>query len=115
MDERSAGGLIDEQSAGGPFAFFRRRWRRQAPLKLLFWRDMVVVGTAINVATAVASLMALGMKAGLPLAMFIFFAPLPYNIFLVAAVWRTADLAEASTASSVRFGAMLWLVVATLL
>ena len=105
----------NEIGGGGPFGFFVRRWRRQVPLDLLFWRDMVVVGTLINIATAFASLMALGFKADLAVAMLVFFSPLPYNIFLVGAVWRTAELVSARLAWSAKAGSMLWLVIATLI
>ena len=47
--------------------------------------------------------------------MLVLLAPLPYNVFLLAAVWRTADLAAPRTASTVRAGSALWLVLATLL
>ncbi len=104
-----------EETVSGPFGFFLRRWRRQVPLDLLFWRDMLLIGTALNIATSVASLVALGLKADLATAMLIFLSPLPYNIFLLAAVWRTAELIEPKKAASVRVGAALWLVVATLL
>jgi len=106
---------MSEQTILRPVGFFQRRWQRQVPLDLLFWRDMVVVGTTINIAAMFASLMALGLKASLPVAMLIFFAPLPYNIFLAAAVWRTSDLAAPKKAASARTGAILWLVIATLL
>ena len=106
---------IEVTEAPGPFAFFVRRWRRQVPLGLLFWRDMVIVGSALNLAAAFAGLMALGFKAELAVAMLVFHAPLPYNIFIVAAIWRTADLADVAKASSARLGAVLWLVAATVL
>jgi hypothetical protein len=39
--------------------FFSDRWRAQVPMRLLFWRDMVVVGTLINLLfTGVALAMA---------------------------------------------------------
>ncbi len=104
-----------ENAGYGPLAFFARRWRRQVPLGLLFWRDMAVVGTLVNLVAAFASLMALGFKADLATSMAIYFAPLPYNIFLVAAVWRTADLVSPQQAWSARAGAAVWLVAATLL
>ncbi len=104
-----------EEAVSGPFGFFLRRWRRQVPLSLLFWRDMVVVGTAINLAAVVCGLVALAMKAELAIALLIIHAPLPYNIFLVASVWRSADLAEPKKAGSVRTAAILWLVVSTLI
>jgi hypothetical protein len=103
------------EGASVPFSFFSRRWRRQVPLGTLFWRDMIVVGSVINLAAAFVALMALGLKAGLMVTILIFHAPLPYNIFLVASVWRAADIADPKTASSARFGAAIWLAVATLL
>ena len=107
--------LMEETGRAGPFAFFVRRWRRQVPLGLLFWRDMIVIGSALNLAFAFAGLMALGFKADLLLAILVFHAPLPYNFFIVGAIWRTADLVDAARASSARFGAVLWLVAATVL
>jgi hypothetical protein len=92
--------------------FFTERWRRQVPLGLLFWWDMLVVGTLVNLAAAFAGLMALGFKAELPVAMVIFLAPLPYSIFLVAAIWRTADVVAPARAQTARLGAALWLAAA---
>jgi hypothetical protein len=101
--------------SNGPFAFFVRRWERQVRLGTLFWRDMLVVATLINLAAAFVSLMALGFKAELPVVLAVFHAPMPYNIFLVGAVWRTAQLADAARASTARFGAAAWLVAMTVL
>ena len=103
------------EPAGGAAGFFVRRWRREVSLGTLFWRDMMVVGSLINLATAFASLMALGFKAGALAASLVFLSPLPYNIFLAAAVWRTADLADARTAAFYRFAAAAWLVLATVI
>jgi hypothetical protein len=107
--------LMEDTGGAGPFAFFVRRWRRQVPLGVLFWRDMIVAGSALNLAFAFAGLMALGFKADPAVAIAIFHAPLPYNFFIVGAIWRTADLVAATKASSARFGAVLWLVAATVL
>ncbi|MDQ2634496.1 MAG: hypothetical protein M3Y78_12245 [Pseudomonadota bacterium] len=107
--------LMEEVGRAGPFAFFTRRWRRQAPLGLLFWRDMIVVGSVLNLAAAFAGLMALGFKADLLVAILVFHSPLPYNFFIVGAIWRTAELVDAARASSARFGAVLWLVAVTVL
>ena len=103
--------LMEETGRTGPFAFFVRRWRRQVPLGVLFWRDMIVVGSALNLAFAFAGLMALGFKADPVVAIAVFHAPLPYNFFLVGAIWRTADLVDAAKASSARLGALAWLIV----
>jgi hypothetical protein len=107
--------LMEDTGRTGPLSFFVRRWRRQVPLGLLFWRDMIIVGSALNLAAAFAGLMALGFKADLLVAMLVFHAPLPYNFFLFGAIWRTADLADTAKASSARLGALAWLVAATII
>jgi hypothetical protein len=96
--------------------FILSRWRRQVPLGLMFWRDMIVFGTLLNLATTFAGLMALGFKVdGLTATLIAHGLPLPYNIFIAACVWRTADLADARAASSARFGAAAWLLLALII
>jgi hypothetical protein len=112
---REGNRMQEETHVSGPFAFFIRRWRRQVPLGLLFWRDMIVTGSVINLAAALGGLMALAMKAEFFVAMLIIHAPLPYNIFLVGSVWRTADRSEPNRAASARFGAAFWLIAATVI
>ena len=107
--------LVESTERSGPLSFFIRRWRRQTPLGLLFWRDMIVFGSALNLVAAFAGLMTLGFKADLLVAMLVFHAPLPYNFFIVGAIWRTADLVDAAKASSARLGAATWLVVMTII
>jgi hypothetical protein len=91
----------------GP-GFFTRRWRAEVPMRALFWRDMVLVGTLINLLfTGVALAMA---ASDLPIALAaaVHFAPLPFNFFLVAVVWRL----PASGAH--RWAAVGWLAFVTL-
>ncbi|MER9066362.1 hypothetical protein NKH84_07300 [Mesorhizobium sp. M0902] len=92
-------------------AFFRSRWLSMVPLDRLFWRDLVVVGTAINVASSVAALILLGLKLPLALVLAVHFAPVPYNIFLTFAVWRTAGKSSGAKASLMTLGATLWLIL----
>ena len=84
------------------------------PLQALFWRDMLLIGSAINVAATLAALAvwALGWPTAAGFA--IHFSPLPYNAFLLFAVWRTADRAAEPGAWAARAGAMVWMVAATL-
>ena len=90
--------------------FFRSRWLGQVPLDRLFWRDMVLVGTAISIASSVAALILLGLKMPLGLVLAVHFAPVPYAIFLMSAVWRTAEKIGGAKASMMRLGAALWLI-----
>lgn len=99
--------------AGG--GFFAGRWRGQVPLDRIFYFDMLLVATVLNLATTFASLMALGFKAPEWAAFAIFLSPLPYNIFLVLCVWRATEHSAAASASFYRLGALGWLVVATVI
>lgn len=81
----------------------------------LFWRDMVLAGSAINVATTIAALVALGLKAPTWAALVIHLAAFPYNLFLFLAVWRTAEKATPATASIAQMGAAAWLILATMI
>jgi len=89
--------------------FFRSRWLGQVPIDRLFWRDMMLVGTGINVASSAAALILLGLKMPLGLVLAVHFAPVPYNIFLTIAVWRTAEKSGAK-ASLMLLGSALWLI-----
>lgn len=91
--------------------FFRSRWLGQVPLDRLFWRDMVLVGTAISIASSVAALILLALKLPLQAVLAVHFAPVPYTIFLMLAVWRTAEKTGGAKASMMMLGAALWLIL----
>lgn len=75
----------------------------------LFWRDMLGIGTAVNlVATFVALTLASQGGAAWVTAV-IHFAPLPYNIFLFAAVNRGKPRSRLASAL-----AFVWLALMTI-
>ncbi len=77
--------------------FFARRWRGEVPLRTVFWFDMLCVGTAINVGATFAALIAASQGAPSWLAVALHLAPLPYNLFLMAAVGRAAPPSRLAT------------------
>ncbi|MFA6155856.1 hypothetical protein [Mesorhizobium sp.] len=91
-------------------SFLRSRWLGQAPLGRLFWRDMVLVGTAISVVSSVLALILLWLKMPLGLVLAVHFAPVPYAVFLTIAVWRTAEKSGGAKASLMMLGSVLWLI-----
>lgn len=95
--------------------FFRARWRGEAPFGLLFWRDMVVTGTAVNVAATLLAVALLGAGTSLPLVLTVHFLPLPYNIFLFVAIWRSAKRAAGWAAHAAPLAAAAWLVLAAVI
>jgi hypothetical protein len=74
-----------------PTNYFSRRWQGQVPVATLFWRDMLGIGTLVNLTTTVLGLTLIinGIHAGFAVALH--FLPLPFNIFLLAALNRAPD------------------------
>ncbi|MDX8465749.1 hypothetical protein RFM26_08645 [Mesorhizobium sp. VK23B] len=91
-------------------SFFRARWRGETALNQLFWRDMLLAGTAINIASSALALVLLGLKLPLWLVLAVHFLPVPCNIFLALAVWRTAEKTGGAKASLMMLGSALWLI-----
>ncbi len=84
--------------------FFSDRWQARVPLRTLFWRDMWAVGSVANLFVGFLSLMAMAQRWGDGWALSLHFALLPYNLFLAAAVWRSAGSADWR-----RLCALVWL------
>jgi hypothetical protein len=94
----------------GPLAFFRERWIGNVAMGRIFWYDIMLVGTAINLLSAMAAL--LTFTSDLPgwVGLTVFLLPLPYNIFLVACVWRKAGKRTDIGAMACQLFAALWLI-----
>jgi hypothetical protein len=90
--------------------FFARRWHGQVPLAVLLWRDMLGVGTLISIVATVLALAVMVQGAHPVVAVALHFAPLPYNVFLFAAVWRSPH--RDFPASAIAAG---WLAAVTLI
>ena len=90
------------------FEFFARHWRGEVPLATLFWRDMVVVGSAVNLVATFLALMLAAQGIALGIAVAVHFVPLPYNVFLVVALGRSP---QRTAMTSLLAG--VWLVAAT--
>jgi hypothetical protein len=88
------------------FQAIQVRWSGAVPVSILFWRDMVGVGTAVNAVVLFIALM-LYAQGYTTIAVAIHFATLPYNLFLWICVWRVPDRSLAVWAfSTVWFGAV---------
>ena len=88
--------------------FWGRRWRKQVAWRVLFWRDMLAVGSVINLCTGLAALMLVAQDQPIGWALAVHFAPLPYNTFLLATLLRTPGTPRpARVAGCAWFAAML--------
>ena len=95
---------------GARSAFFAPRWRGEAGLALVFWRDMLGVGTALNLLASFAALMLTSQGLDARWAVALHFAPAPYNVFLFLVVWRTPQRKALHSVVAV-----VWLVLMTIL
>jgi hypothetical protein len=96
-------------------AFTLSRWRGQAPLETVFWRDMIVLGTTLNAVAALGAIGLLIADAPTALALMVFFSPLPVNLFLFFSVWRSAGNSDGFGSVLARVGAAIWLALVMVL
>ena len=96
-------------SMAAPGNYFSRRWRGETPLRVLLWRDTLGFGTMINLLMSFVGLAIAALHLDLRIALAAHFAPLPYNLFLVAALLRSPQRGNGVTVV-----ALVWLVLMTL-
>lgn len=90
--------------------FLARRWRGEVALRVLFWRDMLLVGSFVNVLASFAALMVAALGAPMGAAAALHFVPAPYNVFLFVALWR-----RPGRPLHMAVVAVVWLVLVTVL
>jgi hypothetical protein len=71
--------------------YFTRRWNGEVPLAVLVWQDMIGVGTLINLIATLLAFASVIQGAPSLLALALHLAPLPFNLFLCGAIWRSPD------------------------
>ena len=91
-------------------SFIGSRWRGETSLAVLYWRDMLSVGSLINLSTSFGALMLAAQGVDLWIAAGVHFAVLPYNVFLVIALWRTPQRTRTMAWTS-----LVWLGAVTVL
>jgi hypothetical protein len=104
------------EAAAGPIkpaspfkSFFLSRWRGDAPLNTVFWRDMIGFGTSLNILAGIFGIILIAAEAPSIITFLIFVALLPWNLFLFLSVWRIADNAKGENASLPKMAAAIWL------
>jgi hypothetical protein len=93
----------------GPGGYVMRRWRGEITLRTLFWRDMLGIGTVVNLLASFVALLAAAQGVDVRVAVALHFAPLPYNLFLFMAAWRAPNRTAFTSAI-----AAAWLAVMTI-
>lgn len=94
-----------------PAAFFSSRLRGDAPLATVFWRDMLAVGTLVNVACTAAALALFAAHYPAWFDLGVNFLPVPYNAFLLVSVWRAAEREGGPSATTANVVGASWFLV----
>lgn len=77
--------MIRDNTSG----FFASRWNSEVELHLLLWRDVLFVGTLVNLVAGLAAFIMLTQNVAPIWALSVHLAPVPYNVFLLMSVWRS--------------------------
>ncbi len=93
-------------------ALAKELWGGRCPLQEAFWLYAVVYGLLINFATLLGFFIVLINDANMVITALAFVAPVPYNVFVVVAVWRSAARYPGSKtwADFARLGVVIWMV-----
>ena len=94
--------------------FFASRWHGDVPLGHLFWADMLIYGTGVNVASTLAAFVLMSFDL-VVVGIIVHFTPVPFNLFLFGAVWRSSAAAQAHSRLGVRLTAIVWVALMTLI
>jgi hypothetical protein len=90
-------------------------WAGDVPLEQAFWDYAVIYGLSVNVLTHFAFFALLVNDANTALVALAFALPVPYNVLVAVAVWRSAGRYPGSKkwAEWARVGTVIWMVVLT--
>lgn len=65
-------------------------WRGEVPLAQTFWLWAILGGLLVNSVATIATFTVLANDAPGLLAVALYFTPIPYDVLMVVAVWRSA-------------------------
>ena len=90
-------------------------WSGEIPLDIVFWRFAVIYGLLLNTATSLLFMALLVNAAGYVWLIPAFLLPIPYNLLIIVAVWRSAGRYEGPRqwVDWARFATVLLMVVLT--
>jgi hypothetical protein len=93
-----------------------RLWRGEVAMARVFWEYAIAFGTLLNLITTGLAFAAYLTTGSALLTVVIFFLPLPYNVLIVVAVWRSANRYHGRPvwATLARIGVVAWAMIATL-
>jgi hypothetical protein len=98
-------GRMRDTSRTGEGGYLRRRWSGQVPVASLFWREMMFGATPINLLAGAVALLIFAEDGPIWLATAVLLLPVPWNGFLLLALWR-----HAQAGVGMRLAGLAWFV-----
>lgn len=89
----------------------RRRLSGELPLSQVFFTDMLVVGSMVNIAIGLCAFALIAADLPIWLPIIVFLSPQPYNIILLISVWRSAPRSPGRGTDLVKATAIVWFAV----
>ena len=95
--------------------FAKDLWDGRVPLKHAFWQWAIVYGLLVNLVTSALFFGLLVYDVAPLLLIAAFILPVPFNLFVVVAVWRSADRYQGlkKWADLGRVATIIWMLVLT--
>jgi hypothetical protein len=98
-----------------PVRYARQLWNGDLPLSRVFWTDMLVVGTLVDVATLVGTMLLFAGDAPLAYGLIMFLIHIPYSVLLFIGVWRSAARERSRWSLPAQILAGIWLLAVLIL
>ena len=92
--------------------YVRNLWRGELPLARVFWTDMILIGSLVNMLATIAALILFVSGAPVALGVIAHFAPVPYNLLLLFAVWQASSREATQWSFAAQVAAVLWFATA---
>ena len=94
---------------------FHQLWAGEVPLARAFWEYAILYGLLVNLLATAGSFALFAADASTAVAVAIFCLPIPYNLFVLVAVWRSAGRYRGPQpwADVARVAAVVWVLLVT--
>jgi hypothetical protein len=91
-------------------AYVTGLWRGDLSLGRVFWTDMLIIGTVVNIAAMIAALLLFVSGAPIAFGVVVHFAPVPYNLLLLLGVWHAAQREASDWSFAAQAVAVVWFI-----
>jgi len=102
---------VENVAAKNPIvAYVTSLWRGELPLGRVFWSDMLIIGTVVNVAAMIAAILLFVSSAPITIGVVVHFSPVPYNLLLLLGVWHAAQRETSDWSFAAQAIAVVWFI-----